>query len=192
MKKISLMINKDLQDKIKKLSPEIQKLIFELYETSIRDPKTGLYNHRFFETVLTMEIEKAKRGQENFSLIMIDIDDFKKVNEKYGHIQADEILVRLAKMMSNTIRKYDILSRFGGEEFMILLPETTLKNAKLFSERLRRKIHNDKFLSKKSIKVSGGIAQYKKLETARSFKERTNKALLQAKKLGKDQFISVR
>ena len=186
------MISKDLQDKIKKLSPEIQKLIFELYETSIRDPKTGLYNHRFFETVLTMEIEKAKRGQENFSLIMIDIDDFKKVNEKYGHIQADEILVRLAKMMSNTIRKYDILSRFGGEEFMILLPETTLKNAKLFSERLRRKIHNDKFLSKKSIKVSGGIAQYKKLETARSFKERTNKALLQAKKLGKDQFISVR
>lgn len=192
MKKISLMISKDLQDKIKKLSPEIQKLIFELYETSIRDPKTGLYNHRFFETVLTMEIEKAKRGQENFSLIMIDIDDFKKVNEKYGHIQADEILVRLAKMMSNTIRKYDILSRFGGEEFMILLPETTLENAKLFSERLRRKIHNDKFLSKKSIKVSGGIAQYKKLETARSFKERTNKALLQAKKLGKDQFISVR
>ncbi len=184
-----LIIEKSLQDKIKKLSPEMQKLIFELYETSIRDPKTGLYNYRLFETVLEMEIEKAKRGQENLSLIMVDIDDFKKINEKYGHIRADDILVRLAKVMSRTMRAYDILSRFGGEEFMILLPETNLKNAKLFSERLKQKIYEDKFLSKHGIKVSGGIAQYKKSETAKRFKERVNLALRKAKSQGKDRFV---
>lgn len=189
MKKRILIIDPNLQDKIKKLSPEIKKLISELYETSIRDPKTGLYNYRFFETVLEMEIEKAKRGQEELSLIMIDIDDFKKVNEKYGHIKADDILIRLAKVMSKTMRKYDILSRFGGEEFMILLPETNLKNAKLFSERLKQKIYEDKFLSEFNIKVSGGIVQYKKSETAKRFKERVNLALREAKKQGKDRFV---
>lgn len=189
MKKKGLIISQDLKEKIKKLPPEIKNLISDLYENSIRDAKTGLYNSRFFETVLEMEIEKAKRGKNEMSLIMIDIDDFKKINEKYGHIQADDILVQLAKVMSKTIRKYDIISRFGGEEFMIILPETSLQNAKRFSDRLKQKISKDKLLSKKEVKVSGGIAQYKKLETARSFKERANKALLQAKRLGKDRFV---
>ena len=189
MKRNILLIDKDLKNKINKLSPEIQKLILGLYETSIRDGKTLLYNYRFFETVLKMEIEKAKRGKENLSLIMVDIDDFKKINEKYGHIQADEILVRLAKVMSETMRKYDLVSRFGGEEFMILLPETNLKNAKLFSDRLKQRIYRDKLLSKKGVRVSGGIAEYKKPETARRFKERANKALLQAKSLGKDRVV---
>ncbi len=192
MKKKILLVNKKLKDKIKKLSPEIQKLIFELYEASIRDGKTLLYNYRFFETILKMEIEKAKRGKEILSLIMLDIDDFKKINEKYGHIQADDILIELAKVMSKALRKYDLVSRFGGEEFMILLPETSLQNAKLFSDRLRQRIHKNKFLLKKGVKVSGGIVEYKKPETARKFKERANKALLQAKRLGKDRFVLIR
>lgn len=189
MKKSILVLKKNLQAKIKKISPEIQKLIFELYETSIRDSKTGLYNYRFFETVLEMEIEKARRGQENLSLMMIDIDDFKKINEKYGHIKADEALIRLGKTISKAIRKSDVLSRFGGEEFMILLPETNIEKAKTFSIRLRKIILKEKMLSAMNVKVSGGIAEYKKSESSRNFKERANKALLQAKKLGKDRFV---
>lgn len=183
------MIDKNLEAKIKKLSPEMQKLISELYETSIRDSKTGLYNYRFFETVLEMEIEKARRGQENLSLMMIDIDDFKKINEKYGHIKADEALIRLGKTISKAIRKSDVLSRFGGEEFMILLPETNIEKAKTFSMRLRKIILKEKMLSAMNVKVSGGIAQYKKLESAKKFQERTNQALRQAKKTGKDKFV---
>lgn len=195
-------MDEKLGDKLSALDPRFRKKIqdlFEsihesvslLYEAATHDEKTGLYNNKFFETLLNMEIEKAKRGKQKLSIIIIDIDFFKKVNDVYGHIEADEILKKLASVLKKQIRKSDILARFGGEEFILLLPETDLKKAKRFSTRLRRAVHSDKTLKKYKITVSGGITEYKKRDTKKRFKERADKALFKAKKEGRDKFVSV-
>lgn len=193
-------MDKDIERKISVLHPEFKEKIaglFDnlnesisfLYEAAIKDEKTGLYNNKFFETSLDMELEKAKRGYEKLSLIMIDIDFFKKINDTYGHIKADEFLGVLGKVLKKQIRKSDIAARFGGEEFIILLPETNLRKAKKFATRLRNAINSNRILKKHKVTVSGGITQFKKRDTKTSFKKRVDKALYMAKEGGRDQFV---
>lgn len=192
-----------LNKKISALDPRFRKKIEELfsamtdsvsmlYEAATRDEKTGLYNNRFFETMLDMEVEKADRGHQKLSLFMIDIDYFKEINDKYGHLKADELLVSLAKVLTKQFRKTDIISRFGGEEFFILLPETDLVKAKKITSRLRSKIKSDKILKKHGITISGGLTQYKKGDTKKKFKKRADEALYKAKQSGRDKFIALK
>ena len=180
--------------KIEELFKSINESVSMLYDVATHDDKTGLYNNKFFETIFDMEIEKARRGQQKLSLIMIDIDFFKQVNDKYGHIKADELLKRLSDLIKNNIRKSDLVARFGGEEFFILLPETDLEKAKTFSLKLRRLIHADKTLKKYKITVSGGVTQFrsKDKDNKKKFKERADKALYQAKHKGRDIFVAVK
>ena len=196
-------MDKDLKKKISVLHPDFRKKITELfdnlnesisflYEVAIKDEKTGLYNNKFFETTFEMEFEKAKRGYEKLSLIMIDIDFFKKINDTYGHIKADEFLERLGKILKKQIRKSDIASRFGGEEFLILLPETSLEKAKKFAARLKKAINSDKILKKYNLTVSGGLTQYKKGDTKKKLKKRADTALYQAKKGGRNRFVALK
>lgn len=189
-----------LNKKISALDPRFRKKIEELfstmiesvsmlYEAATRDEKTGLYNSRFFENMLDMEFEKADRGHQKLSLLMIDIDLFKKINDKYGHIKSDEFLIKIAKILQKQFRRSDIVSRFGGEEFFILLPETNLEKAKRISSRLKSKIKLDKLLKKYKITVSGGLTQYKRGDTKKKFKQRADKALYKAKHSGRDRFV---
>jgi diguanylate cyclase (GGDEF)-like protein len=151
-----------------------------------------VYNNKFFETILDMEIEKAKRGKQKLSLILLDIDYFKKVNDDYGHMKADELLVRLVYVLKKQVRKSDVVARFGGEEFIILLPETSLIKAEKLSSRLKREVHSDKTLKKHNMTISGGITQFKKGDTKKRLKQRADKALYLAKKQGRDRFISIK
>jgi diguanylate cyclase (GGDEF)-like protein len=194
---------KKIDDKLHALDPRFRKKVEELFDTIIEsfsslyevathDEKTGLYNNKFFETILDMEIEKAKRGQEKLSLIITDIDFFKKINDKYGHMKADELLKRLAGVMLKLVRKSDIVARFGGEEFIILLPETSLEKAKLFATRLKRAVHSDAVLKKHNLTISGGITQYKEKDNKKKLKERVDKALYQAKETGRDKFVAIK
>jgi diguanylate cyclase (GGDEF)-like protein len=194
---------KKIDDKLHALDPRFRKKVEELFETIIEsfsslyevathDEKTGLYNNKFFETILDMEIEKAKRGQEKLSLMITDIDFFKKINDKYGHMKADELLKRLADVMTKLVRKSDIVARFGGEEFIILLPETNLEKANLFAARLKRAVHSDAVLKKHNVRVSGGITQYKEKDNKKKLKERVDKALYQAKETGRDKFVAIK
>lgn len=196
-------MNKKLDEKIHALDPRFRKRFTEmmsmidesislLYEEATHDEKTGLYNNKFFETMLDMEMEKAKRNQEELSLFMIDIDFFKKINDTYGHMKADELLAQLAKVLMKQIRKSDIAARFGGEEFFVLLPETNLEKAEKFTKRLRSAIKSDAMLKKYGVNVSGGITQYKKGDSKKRFKERVDKGLYKAKEGGRDRFVSVR
>lgn len=187
-KKISVL-HPDFREKIKDLLDNLNESISFLYEAAIKDEKTGLYNNKFFETTFNMEFEKAKRGYEKLSLIMIDIDFFKKINDTYGHIKADEFLERLGKILKKQIRKSDIAARFGGEEFFILLPETNLKKAEKFASRLKKAINSDRILKKHNLTVSGGITQYKKGDTKKRLKKRVNTALYQAKDAGRNRFV---
>jgi len=194
---------KKIDDKLHALDPRFRKKVEELFDTIIEsfsslyevathDEKTGLYNNKFFETILDMEIEKAKRRQEKLSLIITDIDFFKKINDKYGHMKADELLKRLAGVMLKLVRKSDIVARFGGEEFIILLPETSLEKAKLFATRLKRAVHSDAVLKKHNLTISGGITQYKEKDNKKKLKERVDKALYQAKETGRDKFVAIK
>ena len=107
------------------------------YERTLRDVKTGLYNNGFFLTRLNEEVIRTKRAGTKSSLILMDIDRFKKVNDGYGHLAGDKVLENLAITIKQTIRTHDIASRFGGEEFTILLLDTDRKKAFLTAERLR-------------------------------------------------------
>jgi len=190
-KKISVL-DPRFRKKIEDLFSAMNESISLLYEAATHDEKTGLYNNKFFETILEMEIEKTKRGKQKLSLIILDIDFFKKINDKWGHMKADELLARLAVVIKKQVRKYDIAARFGGEEFVILLPETSLEKSKKFSNRLRKKIHEDKTLSKYGLTVSGGITQFKKGDLKKKFKERADKALYKAKNSGRDKFVNIK
>ncbi len=196
-------MKKETQKKLHALDPRFRKRFTELmsmmdesvsllYEAATHDEKTGLYNNKFFENMLEMEIEKAKRGQQKLSLFMIDIDFFKKINDTYGHIKADDLLAQLAKVLMKQVRKSDIAARFGGEEFFVLLPETSLAKAEKFTVRLRRAIKSDPMLKKYGVNVSGGITQYKKGDSKKRLKERVDKGLYKAKEGGRDKFVSMK
>jgi len=179
------------REKIKGLFEAMHESVSMLYDAAVHDEKTGLYNNKFFENILEMEFEKAKRGQQKLCLFIIDIDFFKKVNDKYGHLKADEFLKRLAEVVKKQLRTADVAARFGGEEFFILLPHTTLEQAKKLTSRLRDAIKKDKILGKYKITVSGGLACYKERDTSRSLKERADKALYKAKNTGRDKFVAL-
>lgn len=179
---------KELKDNLQGLLKNLDKNIGSLYKLATHDEKTGLYNSKFFENLLDMEFEKAKRKQQKLSLMITDIDFFKRINDRYGHIQADKLLAQLARVIKNQIRKSDIAARFGGEEFVILLPETSLPKAKRLASRLRNAIHKDAVLKKHGVTVSGGTTEFRKGDSKVAFKKRADKALYKAKNSGRDRF----
>jgi diguanylate cyclase (GGDEF)-like protein len=109
-----------------------------LKELVYRDGLTGLYNHRFFQEALSNEISRASRYHSSVSLILFDIDFFKKVNDTYGHPAGDLVLMNIAKAVNSAVRPCDIVARYGGEEFAVILPETSAAGVKVFAARLRR------------------------------------------------------
>ena len=180
------VLNPEAKKNLTKLLKEIERNIDYLYELATMDEKTGVYNNKFFKTISEMELEKAKRGDQ-LSLLIIDLDNFKKLNDTYGHLVGDKMLKRLGFVMNENTRKYDIVSRFGGEEFVILLPNTTIKRALVVCDRLRRKVQNDIEMSKYAVTLSGGLTTYKKNDTVKRMQMRADKAVYLAKKNGKNR-----
>ncbi len=163
----------------------------EYYEQISRiDGLTGVYNHSVFHNLLDNEISRAVRYKHNFSLLMIDIDDFKKFNDKYGHQTGDKILKELASLFKSLVRKTDPVARYGGEEFTIILPETVKARGVKFGNRIVNGVVSTKFKGipqSETVTVSVGIAGYP--DDARTHKaliKKSDKALYQAKKMGKN------
>lgn len=132
---------------------------------AITDFLTGLYNHRYFQQILTQELGRARRYQKMLSLVILDIDNFKSFNDRFGHAVGDKVLVSIGEIISRSLRKVDYAFRYGGEEFVILLPETALDNAVLTADRLRERIAKEAVLSVPEangtiITVSAGVACY--------------------------------
>jgi diguanylate cyclase (GGDEF)-like protein len=165
-----------------------------LYEMATLDRKTGLYNHGFFQNRLVDEMERAERYKSDLSLMILDLDHFKQVNDTHGHMKGDEVLIRLAHALREQIRTYDVPARFGGEEFMVILPETDGSRALIVAERIRKSIQKLSFKSSKgkfSVTASFGIASY--LHSANLtediFIEHSDQALYHAKENGRNQVV---
>ncbi len=151
------------------------------------DLKTGVLDFSFFEEFLKKEFEKSQRTGETFSLIMLDIDSFKKINDTLGHMKGDELLLDLAKVFKKYSRKYDLVSRFGGDEFYILLPATDLNLAEKVAKRISKGVEKKRSLKKEKITISMGVTSLRKEDSLKELKMRVDKALYKSKEDGKNK-----
>lgn len=165
----------------------------ELKELSITDGLTGLYNRKHLMETLGREVIKAQRHEQRFSVLMIDIDHFKKYNDTYGHLAGDDVLSSMASIFHEIIRGMDFAARYGGEEFLVMLPETALDGAMDVAERIRARVAKEIFISngkKVSVSVSIGVAEFPTDGDAlESVINRADTALYKAKRHGRDQVV---
>jgi len=152
-----LLLNEGLENMVAERTEELREEIAKrrvaqekLRQLAIRDGLTKVFNHRYFMELGLREFERVKRYGRSLSLILLDVDHFKKVNDSYGHTVGDRALQALAQICLKTIRKVDVLARIGGEEFAVLLPETGLERACLAAERLRRNVSHTILVTNKT------------------------------------------
>jgi diguanylate cyclase (GGDEF)-like protein len=136
-----------------------------LFRQATTDRMTGLFSHHFFEKSLEEELERARRYKATFSLVMFDIDHFKKFNDTYGHLQGDRIIREIARLLCASIRQVDLPARYGGEEFAVILPAVDANGALVVAERLRARVDGHPFPSSDSgaplhVTISVGVAEF--------------------------------
>lgn len=176
---------------------ERKKTEAELKRLVITDDLTGLFNQRYFYTIIVKEIERAKRHNRQLSLMLIDIDFFKDFNDRYGHWEGDYVLKKIADIISKSIRDIDMAFRYGGEEFTILLPETTHEEAIIVAERIRKSVSETVFhpftldgeleIVKKTVSI--GLTELNPYDDMKSFIVRADNAMYQAKKSGRNKIV---
>lgn len=159
----------------------------ELYNISILDPLLNIANRRHLDSLLEYEIQRAKRYNSTFSIIMFDIDFFKKINDTYGHKMGDKILKELTQFIKNKIRTSDILGRWGGEEFLIIIPETNLEKAVNVAQNLRKAVEEKVFVNNIKITLSFGVTEYKNSLKSNELFDNVDKAMYEAKKTGRNK-----
>ena len=171
---------------------KIDKLFKQLQELTLIDALTGVYNRRYFDIYIDKVIPFSRRTNTPLLLVLFDIDHFKKVNDDYGHNFGDEVLKELAEVVGAIVRKSDGFVRFGGEEFAIIMPETTIETGMTIAERIRKAIEKTEFRykgKKVPITISLGVTKYDDV-TIKELIERADQALYRAKKNGRNQVVS--
>lgn len=167
-----------------------EKLKYEkLSNLAYYDALTGIYNRRRFNELFLNEYERAKRYKRDLCAIFFDIDHFKKINDTYGHDVGDIILQELSTLVQKHVRETDFFARWGGEEFIILLPETNKENALILAEHIRKNIVEKTFTKAKKITVSFGVTQLMNQEQQKSFLKRLDNALYKAKQEGRNRSV---
>lgn len=131
-----------------------------LRNQAILDGLTGLYNHRYLYEKLEEERYRSERYNGELSVVILDIDHFKKINDKHGHVVGDEIIKAISKLIKKNIRASDMAGRYGGEEFLVILPETGLENAYTVAEKIRLEVENTTFVHDIRVTLSGGVSRY--------------------------------
>jgi len=177
--------NEILENEVERCTLEIRKLI-------TIDELTQIGNRRFIMERLTDETERSNRYNRTLTLLFIDADNFKQINDSFGHSIGDDVLVALSQCIKKEIRHNDFLGRYGGEEFLVLFPEVELKDAEEKAEKIRQKVselHIDNYPGK--LTVSIGVAEYRQKESIKDFIKRGDLGLYEAKKTGRNQVVSV-
>ena len=160
----------------------------DLFERQARiDYLTAIYNRLMFSELMEAEMQRARRYSSDLSLIMFDLDHFKKINDTYSHTMGDHVLKEVAQLVSDSIRAHDIFARWGGEEFMVLIPKTDQNQATILAEKLRCLLEAHDFSDGLHITASFGITQFKAADHADSFTARSDEAMYLAKKNGRNR-----
>lgn len=185
---VSLILSEDGRETLSAL----QQLLEEnqrLNEISITDPLTGLFNVRHFRLRLGVEFERVRRMERPCSLIMIDLDRFKAVNDNHGHQAGDQLLRDVAEIIRTRVRAIDIPVRYGGDEFAVVLPDTEIRSAYVMAERIRAQIEQDPRTHSFGITGSIGLAAYYHFddETMENLIERADQSMYNAKSRGGNQ-----
>jgi len=172
----------------------IMRDITEEVMLATTDPLTSIYNRRFMNEFLTREIQRCRRVGKEFAVILVDLDDFKNVNDTYGHYSGDMVLKAIVGMIMCRIREYDVVGRYGGEEFLLILPEVDRLSAKVVAERIRQEIESSKIEivddQKVRMTASFGGACYKKDgESADALLAKADARMYKAKKAGKNMVV---
>ena len=168
---------------------EMQRM-YQQYATI--DALTGLHNRGWLDDMFDREIKRSERDALNTCLLMIDVDHFKRINDRYGHLAGDKVLVAVGRNIKQPLRPNDLVARFGGEEFSVLLPETSIENAAAISERLRKRISRasmGKFKNKTlpKVTVSIGVAAFGSGDSIETMIAAADAAMFQAKKAGRNR-----
>jgi diguanylate cyclase (GGDEF)-like protein/PAS domain S-box-containing protein len=162
-----------------------------LKELATIDELTGVANRTKVNELLDREVDRARRYRNPLSLIYFDIDHFKQVNDTYGHKSGDNVLIEITKLINAELRKTDTLARWGGEEFLIVIPETSLQNGVVLAEKLREIIEEHKFEDVSKITCSFGVTQFTLHDDIDRFIERADKALYEAKDAGRNSVVAL-
>ena len=165
------------------------KILHEtMSQMAYTDPLTHIYNRLHFGHFLDSEIDRVERYGNTFSIIFFDIDNFKEINDEYGHLVGDEVLEEITEVIRNANRSADIFARYGGEEFIIMTPATGIEGARQHAERLRTDIETHAFLNVGTLSCSFGVTEYKRGEdNVPSLIKRADSALYNAKAQGKNR-----
>jgi diguanylate cyclase (GGDEF)-like protein len=162
-----------------------------LKESSNRDGLTGIYNRRYLEQYLSMEFDRARRYGGQFSFILFDFDHFKKINDTFGHLAGDEVLICISRRVSAMLRTTDVLGRYGGEEFGVILSETCIEDARHFAERLRAAVSMELVPYRQlaiPVSVSIGLTQFEPgISSYEQLINNADVALYESKEMGRDR-----
>lgn len=153
------------------------------------DMLTGLLNRRVLYQILEREMERTVRYKKTFSVVLFDLDEFKVINDSYGHLEGDAVLRELSRFVERAIRKADHLGRWGGEEFLIVLPETELESAKLLAERIRRLLRENRIGKVDHVTASFGVTTFRGDQSLEDMLRAADNAMYQAKQNGRDQVV---
>ena len=177
--------------KERQLSIDRAKMLKTLEKLAITDGLTRLYNLRHFYKQLELEIDRCNRYGHSLALLLLDIDHFKKCNDTYGHLEGDKVLIKLGQIIKVCLRTMDSAYRYGGEEFTIILPETTGKEANNVAERISASVESERFSTEAgedfSITISIGVTEYFKEEQLSTFIHRADQAMYKSKAKGRNR-----
>jgi len=184
-----LLINASLQQQINDATQQLSQSNEYLRDLTVTDTLTGISNRRAFESNLEELMGQASRYKSTFSMLIFDIDNFKRLNDQYGHDMGDRVLKDLVERIKEVVRDVDILSRWGGEEFTILMVQTNREGALRMAERCRRIVADTLFDEVGPVTISLGVTCYKPGDNERMFFKRADDALYQAKAEGKNRVV---
>ena len=191
----SMLRIKRLRDELDEKNRELEIANKKLKKLSITDGLTGLFNHRHVQQLLREEWERTKRGGEPLAVAMLDLDKFKQVNDTYGHPTGDVILYETAKILQDTAREIDMVGRYGGEEFIAILPNTGEDAAAQFAERIRQRVESHIFRDEDTevrMTMSSGVAAFpdEPVDGPEELLKRADEALYAAKEGGRNRVVA--
>lgn len=186
-----------VRHKLSARNDELQRALARISELAERDELTGLHNRRFVMDVLSKLIGRAERHQEPFCICIIDLDHFKRINDRFGHAAGDQVLIAFSRLVEHELRSMDFVAhnvadgvsfgRYGGEEFILLLPATRLEGALTAAERIRQRQASARHPSAPIVTLSAGIAEYRAGEGIEQLMRRADRALYEAKYAGRNR-----